>query len=195
MALHSAIPAIWLLGLSFLITPRPASGQASDSAPATTSDSQAAADSLARDTLAAKAPEQTADTALNQPGSDTVRADSASAPDTIGHQERRDTGEVQAAGDSEKGDSTLRRSCRNPLGAGVAPDLLVVVFAPEAEAKERAAAAEGVDGRLLGAVPGDPGAYYLRLSSGGEYSLRAASDQLILMAQVRQVGSRSCPPS
>jgi hypothetical protein len=76
--------------------------------------------------------------------------------------------------------------------------LLVVVFAPEAGVAERTAAARSVHGTLLGRVTsGEPGAYYLRLPSGGggeEYRLRAAADQLILLDKVRQVGSRACPP-
>jgi hypothetical protein len=77
----------------------------------------------------------------------------------------------------------------------VARDLLVVVFAPEAGAAERAAAAKSVDGTLLGRVAsGAQGAYYLRVPGGGEeYRLRAAADQLILLDKVRQVGSRTCP--
>jgi hypothetical protein len=74
--------------------------------------------------------------------------------------------------------------------------LLVIVFAPEARAAERAAIAKTVDGRLLGLVTsGEPGAYYLRVPSGGnEYQLRVAADRLILLGKVRQVGSRTCPP-
>jgi hypothetical protein len=78
----------------------------------------------------------------------------------------------------------------------VAPDLLVILFAPEAEAAERTAAAKGVGGKLLGPVNSrEPGAYYLRVPSrGDEFRLRAVSDQLILLPQVQQVGSRTCPP-
>jgi hypothetical protein len=79
--------------------------------------------------------------------------------------------------------------------AALARDLLVVVFAPEAGARERTAAAKSVGGTLLGpASPGEPGVYYLRVPAGGnEFELRHASDQLILLPQVRQVGSRACP--
>ena len=72
----------------------------------------------------------------------------------------------------------------------------MVVFAPEAGAAERAAAAKNVDGTLLGPVTsGEPGAYYLSVPSGGEeYRLRAAADQLIQSGKVRQVGTRACPP-
>ena len=95
------------------------------------------------------------------------------------------------------GDSILSAACSGPAGAAtVARDLLVVVFAPEAGAPERATAAKSVDGTLLGPVTsGEPGAYYLRVPSGGEeYRLRVAADQLILLDMVRQVGSRACPP-
>jgi hypothetical protein len=73
---------------------------------------------------------------------------------------------------------------------------LVVIFAPEAGAADRTAAAKSVDGTLLGPVAaGEPGAYYLGVPSGGEeYRLRVAADQLIQLAMVRQVGSRACPP-
>jgi hypothetical protein len=71
----------------------------------------------------------------------------------------------------------------------------VIVFAPEATAAERAAVAKAVDGSLLGSVTSEPGAYYLRVPSGGdEYRLRVAADSLIQLDMVRQVGSRACPP-
>jgi hypothetical protein len=72
----------------------------------------------------------------------------------------------------------------------------VIVFAPEATAAERAAVAKTVEGSLLGSVPsGAPGAYYLRVPSGGdEYQLRIVADKLIQLDIVRQVGSRACPP-
>jgi hypothetical protein len=74
--------------------------------------------------------------------------------------------------------------------------LLVIVFAPEAGAADRAAVAKAVGGTLLGSVTsGEPGAYYLRVPSGGdEYRLRVAADRLIQFDMVRQVGSRTCPP-
>jgi hypothetical protein len=77
----------------------------------------------------------------------------------------------------------------------IARDLLVVEFTPRAGARERAAAAKSVHGKLLKPVKsGTPRAYYLRVPSGGqEFRLRAAADQLIRLPQVQQVGSRACP--
>jgi hypothetical protein len=77
----------------------------------------------------------------------------------------------------------------------VASDLLMIVFGAEATAEDRTAAVRTVKGKLLGPVgPDEPGAYYLRVPSGGDESrLRAAADQLALLSQVRQVGSRACP--
>jgi hypothetical protein len=74
--------------------------------------------------------------------------------------------------------------------------LLVIVFAPEATAAERAAIAKSVHGKLLGLVPsGEAGSYYLAVPSGGnEYALRVFADRLIQLDMVRQVEARSCPP-
>jgi hypothetical protein len=93
-------------------------------------------------------------------------------------------------------DSILSAACSPAGSTAVARDLLVIVFAQEASAAERAAVAKTVDGSLLGSVTsGEPGAYYLRVPSGGnEYRLRVAADKLILLDMVRQVGSRTCPP-
>jgi hypothetical protein len=193
MSLHSIVLAAWLLGLSFLIIPHSAFGQTSDSAPPTSSDSAPASDSLARDTLAGGTPPGAADT--TRTGAETVRDSLAVASDTARPPQPRDTANSEAAGVSTPGDSVLRRSCQDRVGTGVARGLLVVVFAPEAGAEERATAAESVEGKLVGSVPGDPGAHYLRVAGeGGEHRLRAAADQLIQLPQVRQVGSRSCPP-
>jgi hypothetical protein len=92
-------------------------------------------------------------------------------------------------------DSILTAACGASGSANTtAPDLLVVTFAPETERVERVAAARSVQGRLLGAVPSEPGAYYLRVpTEGQEFRLRAAADQLIRSDVVRQVGSRTCP--
>jgi hypothetical protein len=117
-------------------------------------------------------------------GSDTSRVGASAA-------RRTDTASASAA----PADSILSAACGGTGGAStIAPDLLVVVFAPEASPGERAAVAEAVDGKLLGPVIGQPGAYYIRLPPGSEEpGLRAAADQLIRLTQVRQVGSRSCP--
>ena len=101
-----------------------------------------------------------------------------------------------AAVSSEPRDSILAVACHGPTGPPtVARDLLVVVFTPEAGARERAAAAQSVGGKLIEPVSsGRPGAYYLRVPSDGqEFRLRAAADKLIQLPQVQQVGSRACP--
>jgi hypothetical protein len=163
-----------LLGLGLLVVPAAMVGQvpdsgspapaASDSQPASHSDSALAADST-------------------RAGSDTVR------PKTPGSS----TTPATAAARPEPADSILTAACGGAGSAAVARDLLVIVFAPEATAADRATVAKTVDGRLLGSV--SSGGYYLRVPSGGnEYRLRAAADRLILLDMVRQVGSRTCPP-
>jgi hypothetical protein len=106
---------------------------------------------------------------------------------------------TRAAADTvrpEPTDSILSAACGAAGSTAVARDLLVIVFAPEARAADRATVARTVDGRVLGSVTSaGPGAYYLRVPSGGdEYRLRVAADRLILLDMVRQVGSRRCPP-
>lgn len=93
-------------------------------------------------------------------------------------------------------DSVLVAACTTPSGsASVARNLLVVVFRPEAGKRERAAAAKSVAGKLLGPVSSEPGAYYLQVpAEGQEFRLRAVADELAQLAQVKQVGSRACPP-
>ena len=94
-------------------------------------------------------------------------------------------------------DSILSAACSGSAGAmTTAPDLLVVIFTPESGLAERAAVAKSVRGKLLGQVASEPGAYYLSVPAEGQESrLRAAADQLIRQPQVRQVGSRACPPA
>lgn len=168
---------LWLLGLGLLIVPPAMVGQvpdsgstapaASDSQPASHPDSVLAADST-------------------RPASDTVRPKTPGSKTTTG----------TTAARPEPTDSILSAACGAAGSTAVARDLLVVVFAPDARAAERAAVARTVDGKLLGSVTsGEPGAYYLRVPSGGdEYRLRVVADRLILLDMVRQVGSRSCPP-
>jgi hypothetical protein len=165
-----------LLGLGLLVVPPAMVGQvpdsggsapaAPDSQPASHSDSVLAADSTraGSDTLRPKTP-----------GSATTPATAAARPEPV--------------------DSILSAACEGAGSTAVGRDLLVIVFAPEARAADRATVAKTVDGRLLGSVTsGGPGAYYLRVPSGGnEYRLRAAADRLILLDMVRQVGSRTCP--
>jgi hypothetical protein len=90
-------------------------------------------------------------------------------------------------------DSVLGAACGRAAGStAIARDLLVVVFAPEASQAERAAAAKSVNGKLVGSP--EAGAYYLQVPARGqEHLLRAAADQLVQLAYVRQVGSRACP--
>ena len=195
MSVHSTFPATWLLGLSLFVA-LPASGQvpASDSAAPAASDSvetteasSASSDSIRRRTDqdsvsradSARAASDTVPQAgtRSPPAADTTRAETATAP-------------------TAPSDSILSAACSGPSGpVTVARDLLVIVFAPEAGAAERATAARSVDGRLLGLAPsGQPGAYYLSVPVGGqEHRLRAVADQLIQSDMVRQVGARACP--
>lgn len=177
MSLPSALLHICLLGLGLLIVPPAMVGQvpdsgsaapaASDSQPAPRPDSVSAADStrVRSDTVRPKTP-----------ASSIIPGTTAARP--------------------EPADSILSAACGAAGSAAVARDLLVIVFAPEAKAADRAAVAKTVNGKLLGSVTSaGPGAYYLRVPSGGnEYRLRVAADRLIQLNVVRQVGSRTCPP-
>jgi hypothetical protein len=132
---------------------------------------------------------------VNRAATDTIKDSLAGPANTARGSQPRDTTKTEAAGMAQPADSVLGKSCQNRVGTGVARGLLVVVFASDAGAEERAAAATDVEAKLLGSVPGDRGAYYLRVSGdGGELQLRAAADRLAQLPQVRQVGSRSCPP-
>ena len=196
---HHIALALSVSVFQVLITLPAAFGQttSTDTTAGAPSDSLAAArgDSLAAsaDTGPA-APADTVDT-LPRPGSDSVPA--AGSADTA--RSPSDSLPQAAAGDTAPPaapvDRTLSAACGGPGGsAAIARDLLVVVFAPEASARERAAAAESVGGKVLG--PAEPGAYYIKLpAGGGEAGLRAAADQLSLVTVVRQVGSRACPPT
>jgi hypothetical protein len=200
MSLNPTFLATWLLGLGLLIVPPRASGQvpASDSAARAPSDSQPSPTDSAQTTGVSQSP---SDTGLQRAAPDSVStADSTRAPaDSDSTRAPADSDRTRAPADTvqrpEPPDSILGAACGGPAGpATVARDLLVVVFAPEAGASERAATAKSVDGTLLGPVTGEPGAYYLRVPSGGEeYQLRVASDQLIQLDLIRQVGSRACP--
>ncbi|HWN17787.1 MAG TPA: hypothetical protein VNO19_02615 [Gemmatimonadales bacterium] len=188
MSLHSTLLANWLL-LGVLMVPPPAIAQA----PAPDTTARAAADSQPVNPDSAVA----ADSVPGSRDSTTASRDSLRSPqDSV---RPPGTGRAAAPGTAppraEPVDSILSAACRGPAGGRtVAPDLLVIVFGPEAGVQERAAAAKSVQGTLLGAVTGEPGAYYLGMpSGGGEYDLRAAADQLIQRSKVRQVGSRACP--
>jgi hypothetical protein len=194
MSLHSTLLTTCLLGSGVLIVPPATFAQA----PASDSTTQASPDSQPASTDSI----QTA--GASRATSDTVLPDSASAADST--QAASDTIRTKAPGTAstsdtaatlmQPADSILTAACSGPAGTtSVARDLLVIVFAPEATAAERAAVAKTVDGSLLGPVTSEPGAYYLRVLTGGnEYQLRVVSDKLILLDMVRQVGSRACPP-
>ena len=224
MSLHSTILAASLLGSTYLIVPPPVLGQSStsDTTPADTQRTQAdsawvsgvyhAADtseqgdttaagnttSAAADTILGAAAD-TLPTSLDTGrtvGPDTLpdTADSARDTSTVGASDT--AGSDTASASAAPADSILGAACDDLAGgATVARDLLVIVFAPKTGAAERVAVAEAVEGKLLGPVMGEPGAFYLRLNTGGESHLRAAADQLIQLTPVRQVGSRACPPA
>jgi hypothetical protein len=189
-----------LLGWGLLFVPRDLVAQATDSGTTaqSPSDSQAMADSLRRvDTAQAGS----SDTAPHTARPDSARADTAKASADTARPSTRDSIHSPAAAEpspaedsSQPGDSILTTACLGLEGSGVARDLLVIVFATEAGAGEREAVANSVGGKLVGEVPADPGAYYLHLARGGDESrLRAVADELALLSQVRQVGSRACP--
>ena len=174
-----------------LIAPPAASAQvpATDTTAPAPSDTTAASDSLAAGGDTASLPERdTTDTASR---SDSVPDSLRTAPSAParGSSVRARVDSVPAA----PVDSVLSAACGEAAGSTtIARDLLVVVFAPEAGPAERAAAAKSVDGKLVGSA--EPGAYYLKVPARGqEHLLRAAADQLVQLAYVRQVGSRACP--
>ena len=177
MSLRFPLLPLRLLGLSLLTLPSAAAAQA----PASDSAAQVAADSLRPPTDSASKPDSIS------VSSDSTRPRGAAAASSTD----------SAVTSPEPADSILLSACGGPgATAPVARDLLVIVFGSEARPNEREAAAKSVRGRLLGPVSGEPGAYYLRVpAGGGEFQLRAAADQLIRLSQVRQVGSRACPPS
>ena len=117
-----------------------------------------------------------------RPGSDTARKASA-----------RDSTKSATTVPPAPADSLLTAACRGGGSTRIAEDLLVVLFAPDVGSRERAAIAKSVKGKLMSSP--EPGVYYVRLpKGGGEAGLRAAADQLSQRAEVRQVGSRACPP-
>ena len=95
-------------------------------------------------------------------GADTPQA----VLDTMRSVGTKDSTKVAATAPPPHVDSILSRACRGPdAPLTIARDLLVVVFTKEAEARERAAAARSVKGKLVGQA--EPGAYYLRVPPGG----------------------------
>ena len=206
---HLSIFATGLVGLSLLIVPSRLICQVptSDSAVAVGRDSPAApAETTAagQDSLAASDSSQAVagDTGIVRRSADSsfdsAPSDSAlgASPDAL--QRSRSPGTVRSdttAASTQPRDSILQVACSATAGpAAVARDLLVVVFSSEAGARERAQVARTVEGKLLGPLESEPGAYYLRVPARGqEFKLRAAADELARLPQVRQVGSRACP--
>ena len=196
MSLYSTLLTTSLLGSGLLIGPTASSAQvsASDSAARATPDSQPALSDSMRSSGASRGAGDSAQRAL--PDSASAAGSTRSATDTVRPKAPgTDTTSATTAARPEPVDSILTAACRGAGATAVARDLLVIVFAPEATAAERAAVAKAVDGSQLGSVTSEPGAYYLRVPSGGdEYRLRVAADSLIQLDMVRQVGSRTCPP-
>ena len=177
-----------------LIVPPAASGQvpAIDSTARPATDSGAApgdTGSVARADTVDSIPRTGSDSVPAAGSADTIRSTS----DSVAAATRDSVRRPAAAAAPAPVDSILSAACGGPPGStSVARDLLVVVFAPEAGAAVRAAAAKSVNGRVVGSS--EPGAYYVRLPRGrGEAGLRAAADDLSRLPQVRQVGSRACP--
>ena len=198
MSLTHTLAIIALLGASSVASTSKLRGQSPDSnaTAAVQSDSQPASGDTARradavgvgssDSLRPASPDSTA--------TDTSRASSDSVKPAARDSGRSSVGPQTPSSEVPKApvDSVLVVACES--GESLARDLLVVVFRAEAGAEERKAAAKSVRGTLLGPANSEPGAYYLRVPSGGEeFQLRAAADQLAQLSQVQQVGSQTCP--
>ena len=189
--------------LAAALLPGPLQGQDSTTAMAPQADSAQAQTDTMRPAGAAPAAQPSDSTVrpagADSAGADTVRAalDSvpSPAPDTT-HSSATGTSPRSVTGGTNPPDSILAAACSGPgASTSVARDLLVIGFASYASAEEKTAAAQAVQGTLLGQVSGaEPGTYYLRVPSRGqEYQLRLAADKLAQLPQVKQVGSRSCP--
>jgi hypothetical protein len=197
MALRHLRIAVCFLGLA---TPAMAMGQsqAGDSTGSAQDSSPAQADTAANrgstpDSGSADATRLASDSAQPETGASGYRG----APDTARARGAVDSVQPAAAATSPPPDSILSTACSGSAGLNAtAPNLLVISFTPESGPAERAAVTKSVKGKLLGQVASEPGAYYLWVpSKGQEYRLRAVADQLIRHPQVRQVGSRVCPPA
>jgi hypothetical protein len=92
-------------------------------------------------------------------------------------------------------DSTLTAACRGTRTGGLAANILVVIFRPDAPKEELAAVAKAVGGKLVGTVPsGEGSAYYLQVpAEGDEQRLGATADQVIRYPPVQQVSPAVCP--
>jgi hypothetical protein len=153
-------------------------------------DSTSASDSaFATDSASASDSAASADTMGKAAGAEAP----PSVPDSLRGRGTSDS--LESAAGAPPIDTILGAACSGSgVSGSTAPDLLVVIFAPEAGKAGRAAAARSVKGRLLGGVSSEPGAYYLWVPAAGQESrLRAAADRLIRSDVVRQVGSRACP--
>jgi hypothetical protein len=196
-------PMTWLFELSLLIAPSRLLCQvaAGDSATGAAPDSQVAPGSTAKtsgDSVKTSGDSvQVLDSLAQSPATaDTGRAPAGTAGSTS-NSLQKDTTRARSdtlSSPSPPRDSILQRACGAPGASSVARDLLVIVFRPDAGARERAAAVRSVNGKLLGPVSAEPGAYYVLVPVGGqEFKLRAAADELAQLAPVQQVGSRACP--
>jgi hypothetical protein len=128
------------------------------------------------------------------PSADSALGAAGLAPTPKPDSTKRDSAPPRPTALAAPRDSILEKACGGGT-ATLARDLLVVLFAPDVGARGRAAVAKKAGGKLVGQVSAsEPGAYYLRVPSGGnEFQLRTASDELAQLPQVRQVGSRACP--
>jgi hypothetical protein len=198
MSLNHTLAIIALVGTSAFALASGLSGQVPDSSAtaAVQSDSQTASADAARraDTSGVSSSDSLRSASPDSVPTDTARASSDSVKPAA-----RDSGRSSAVSQAPNSvavqppvDSVLAEACQS--GESLARDLLVVVFSDEAGAEERKVAARSVRGTLLGPVNSEPGAYYLRVPSGGEeFQLRAAADQLAQLSQVQQVASQTCP--
>lgn len=94
-------------------------------------------------------------------------------------------------------DPALRTACGRLVAPALAPDLLVIAFNPEVDGPGRAAVAKNVGGSVVGPTgSGMADSYYLKVPAKGSGSLlRAIADRLIVRPEVRQVGTKLCPPT
>lgn len=210
--LHPVFLGSWLVGLGVLIGVTPCTGQIPESDTVASAEPDSVRP-IPTDTLQVPAPGQATGDSIQPARRDTIAgangpADSASrATDTL-----QAAGPAQATADSIQRvrkdslqraeqtpgapvDSTLIAACADSANGapGLARDLLLVVFAPAAEAAERTAIARSVGASLVGPAAGG-GAYYLRVSTGGDGDqLNAVADRLILLEGVQQVGTQACP--
>lgn len=195
--MHHIVFAFWLVASSFAVLPPTVAGQDStaDSATASLPDSQPAPgdSAFASDSVALVDGTPPPMDSLRPPQVGQVDS-GGSAGDSTGVPGAADSTARAAAAPAAPVDSILTAACAGSEGSSsVAPNLLVVVFTAESGAAQRVAAARSIKGKLVGRAT--PVGYYIRVpGGGGEMRLRAYADQLSQLRQVRQVGSRACPP-